>query len=391
MKKFEDSYLTVTDYNAGIYNVGNKLYVRKINALLESSISKIPTEWNFHKDLYSDRIKLVNNYDISLTDLYKTRAQQLRDKYDYLVLCYSGGSDSHNILHSFIKNNIKVDEVVCDYPVKLIEQTNYSLTTDKNHQNFISEWFLTVKPDFEQLQITNPEIKISFLDSFSDVTQLTYQESISFCSEPAHYSTVKRWKNIANHVNGIKNKNKIALIMAVDKPIVYATDKYYGFLFVDPPTNIKPDILHTDRCTMEFFYWSPDLLDIPIVQARKMWDFLLQHKTFTKDVFNKQKLGKRISWSRTEGFNDLTNTICYPYWHHARHQVDKGSFHHGQYKIFSEKFNNYDFMKSSAQNLQEVYRQLDPTMTLQNGKNFDLDTKLFNNFHPIGLLPADWL
>ena len=32
MKKFEDSCLNVTDYNAGIYKVGNKLYVRKINA-----------------------------------------------------------------------------------------------------------------------------------------------------------------------------------------------------------------------------------------------------------------------------------------------------------------------------------------------------------------------
>jgi hypothetical protein len=388
MKKFEDSYLDVTNYKAGIYKVGSKLYVRKINALLESSLTKIPVKWDFHENLYSANLKL--NYDIPLTELYKIRAQQLRDNYDYLVLCYSGGVDSHNILHSFIKNNIKVDEIVCDYPIKLIENTDYKLTADTHYQNFISEWYLTVKPDIEKLQVTNPEIKISFLDSFSDVATLTYQETISFCSEPAHYSTVKRWKNIANHVNNIKHKNKIALIMAVDKPIMYTTDKQYGFLFVDQPTNIKPDILNYDKCFMEFFYWSPDLLDIPIIQAKRMWNYLLINKSFTKSVLTRQKKGERISWSRIGTFNEITNMICYPYWDNSRHQVNKGSFYYGQYKLFSEKFINYDFMKTSMNHLYELSKQLDPALTLQNGYNFDLDTKIFSNFHPIGELPVDW-
>lgn len=390
MKKFEDSYLAVDTYNAGIYKVKDKLYVRKINALLEASNTKIPVEWDFHKKLYSDKLKTDISDNISLLKLYKTRAQQIRDKYDYLVLCYSGGVDSHNILHSFIKNQIKIDEIVCDYPVKLVEKTNYQISYNTHYQNFISEWFLTVKPDLDELQITNPEIKISFLDSFSDVTTLTYLESIGFCSEPAHYSTVKRWKNIASHVNNITYGKNIALIMAVDKPIMYATDKHYGFLFVDQPTNIKPDILHSDKCHMEFFYWTPDLLDIPIIQAKQMWNYLMLNKDFTKSVLARQKRGERISWNRTGTFNEITNMICYPYWNNSRHQVNKGSFHHGQYKLFSEKFIDYDFMKTSLQHLNELSKQLDPTIALQNGYNFDLDTKTFSNFHPIGELPLDW-
>jgi hypothetical protein len=52
---------------------------------------------NFNKDLLGK---------IPLKTLYKERAQQLRDNYDELILYYSGGSDSHNILHTFLQNNI---------------------------------------------------------------------------------------------------------------------------------------------------------------------------------------------------------------------------------------------------------------------------------------------
>jgi hypothetical protein len=47
----------------------------------------------------------------SLDELYRQRAQELRDQYDHLVLMYSGGIDSHNILETFLHNNIHLDEV----------------------------------------------------------------------------------------------------------------------------------------------------------------------------------------------------------------------------------------------------------------------------------------
>ena len=48
----------------------------------------------------------------TLQELYKLRAQQLRDNSNYIILYFSGGSDSITVLNSFIKNNIKVDEIV---------------------------------------------------------------------------------------------------------------------------------------------------------------------------------------------------------------------------------------------------------------------------------------
>ena len=47
-----------------------------------------------------------------LQTLYKQRAQQLRDNNDYLVLAWSGGSDSNQMLWSFFNNGIYPDMVV---------------------------------------------------------------------------------------------------------------------------------------------------------------------------------------------------------------------------------------------------------------------------------------
>jgi len=48
----------------------------------------------------------------SYEELKKQRAQEIRDRYSYVRLWYSGGSDSQTALNSFVKNNIHLDEIV---------------------------------------------------------------------------------------------------------------------------------------------------------------------------------------------------------------------------------------------------------------------------------------
>ena len=71
-------------------------------------ISKI--KFIFNDDVYS-------TYDWSkepeedIYELYRRRAYQLRKDYDYIVLIYSGGIDSHTILETFLDNNLRIDEI----------------------------------------------------------------------------------------------------------------------------------------------------------------------------------------------------------------------------------------------------------------------------------------
>ena len=96
----------------GYYKVGNQKFYSKAQAILYDQQNHKGIDFIFNdEDFLSADWK--NEPQESLDEIYKQRAQQLREKYDYLVLSYSSGVDSTNILHSFLYNNIHLDEVFC--------------------------------------------------------------------------------------------------------------------------------------------------------------------------------------------------------------------------------------------------------------------------------------
>ena len=74
--------------------------------------------------------------ETNLLTLYKQRAEQLREKYDYLVMYYSGGADSTNALHAFIDNNIFLDELIMHMPEPVQKTIN---GVDTSNLNYYSE------------------------------------------------------------------------------------------------------------------------------------------------------------------------------------------------------------------------------------------------------------
>lgn len=95
----------------GFYEVGNTRYYSKIAAILEHQRLRLPLRWNYLDEEFDQHDWTVEPAE-SLDQLYANRAQQLREQYDYLVLHFSGGSDSANILETFIKHNIHLDEIL---------------------------------------------------------------------------------------------------------------------------------------------------------------------------------------------------------------------------------------------------------------------------------------
>ena len=88
--KFEDApLLSDVSYKKGIYIVGSKHFITKHNALIEVSETKQKLKWDFNTDIFAQECQRPQ-MDVRLIDLYKQRALQLRDKYDYLILSYSG-------------------------------------------------------------------------------------------------------------------------------------------------------------------------------------------------------------------------------------------------------------------------------------------------------------
>ena len=92
----------------GFWSVGNNFVTtNKVEAIQEANRRNLHIEWNFNQDIL-DKVDWFQEPQVDLYELYKQRALQIREKFDYLVLLFSGGSDSVCILKTFLENNISL-------------------------------------------------------------------------------------------------------------------------------------------------------------------------------------------------------------------------------------------------------------------------------------------
>jgi hypothetical protein len=108
----------------GVYRVGDLSFHSKLEAIEMHAKTGIHPHWDFNEAVFSS-YDWTKEPDASILELYRQRAQQLRDQYDYVILNYSSGADSQTVLDAFINNDIKLDEVV--------SFVNYRATADNNN------------------------------------------------------------------------------------------------------------------------------------------------------------------------------------------------------------------------------------------------------------------
>ena len=111
----------------------------------------------------ADRIDWSVEPEGSLADLYTGRARVLRDRFDYLILLYSGGSDSHQMLMAFLSAGIHVDEVCTICPMKWAESVDLSGGPD-DPLGLLQEHHLAAVPGLRTLSLRSPKTKITILD-----------------------------------------------------------------------------------------------------------------------------------------------------------------------------------------------------------------------------------
>jgi hypothetical protein len=159
----------------GYYTVCDKRFYSKPQALLEATATGHFPHFNFNREVYS-RIDTTVEPQTSLRELYRMRAKQLRDRYDYIRLEFSGGSDSTTVLYSFINNGLHIDEVVFRYPA----QGDKNLGPDAKNmkaENTLSEWHFAAKPILQKLAISHPTIKITMNDFSQNILDYKGDES----------------------------------------------------------------------------------------------------------------------------------------------------------------------------------------------------------------------
>lgn len=289
--------MQVSTHAQGYWEVGNQKFINKVEALSYSKKTNEHVNFKYFDDIF-DKVNITNLGQKPLDTLYKERAIQLREQYDYLILYFSGGADSYNILRTFLDNSIQLDEVC----VKWCNQTKNSNniiynpnTEDDSCFNYLSEFDFAIKPVLENLSNKCSNIKITIVDWLPNVEN-TINESL--------FTLVNNWHDIELPMmvtyspSEIKQTNlgkKVGSIYGIDKPrIIYHQENAYMY-FVDGSTTMgvpNPE----NPYGIEYFYWTPNMPNLAFEMAYKfiMWElqnpFFYSNYAMTDELRNNFKL-----------------------------------------------------------------------------------------------------
>jgi len=312
--------MTTFSEKYGFWFCNGFTFASKTQALVYASKVKKPVRLVYHDPVWrSFNRSLLGRH--TLDYLYKLRAQQLRDKYDYLILHYSGGADSNNVLETFIKNNIKLDEVCVLWPKALVDGKFYMPNiNDRTAYNSWSEWNFAVKPSLEKLKQTNPEIKITVQEFLEDHNKIKIEplfDKLRYYRPGVvmyNYATILHAQQSAHH-----NKGRVGRIYGIDKPLLAEWNNGVYMFFNDVPLSI----IHESEAypeNAEAFYWSPDLPELAFEMAYKTSQYYFNNPDMRKFLWgNKANIDTKV---RIQMQNDIVKRICYTTWDY-RFQADK--------------------------------------------------------------------
>lgn len=306
----------------GLWIVGDQKFDDKYQALLHASETNQNIKFWYHYDVYTkfDRTLLGK---ISLNTLYKERAQQLRDTYDYLILFYSGGADSHNILKTFMDNDIQLDEVCVKWPKPLMDHKWYiPNNTDTTAKNYWSEWDYCVKPILDWLAANKPSIKITIKD-YTTSDELDMDEKFSTNTNHGFRAAILLNSVVSDSEKQMISKGKtVANIYGLDKPLLVLNDNTISMCFTDNAivTGYR-SVLNPNGA--EFFYWSPDMPILAFEQAYQLSLHYKQNPNLMKFLFttDNNESDRKI---KNQMQQDIAKTVIYDNWD-FRFQSTKGN------------------------------------------------------------------
>jgi len=289
--------------HAGYYLTNGKKYSNKIQAVLEAQKTLADISWNFYSEKFNHHDWTIEP-TLCLEALYKVRAQQIRDEYDYVIVMCSGGADSTNVIKSFLNNNIHVDEVIGGAPVSGLNNWNWN-DKDKSVNNTISETKYALYPLLNEISNKFPNIKITFNDYFENILNYKTDEWLYNCQDWINpvVNAKGRLDKFKHIVDLAEQGKRIGVVWGIDKPTLrydqegnlYSLVSDMGVNVADAPFD-KP-YPNVDRL---LFYWTPDLPELLIKQSHKVAKFAhkLENK-WLRDLIKQMGLGNP-TWYKLE-------------------------------------------------------------------------------------------
>lgn len=268
-------------------------FISKIEAIAYSKLCNKQISLYYHDEVYT-KIDWKLEPTQSLDFYYKEQAQRIRDNFDYVILCYSGGYDSTNILETFYFNNIKLDKIVI---VGAFDQDS-KYGVDENHNG---ELYHNAFPYLKELNLDDITQVCDFTKTFTNLNSLSitkcgpyWIDHVGTWFSPHNWF----WRDIENYVvpDNMKNKS-VALVFGKDKPSLFpnSNNDLTEFMFGDPGVTSYGNYGGSENVKRINFYWDPTYPEILLKQLHVLKKTYQINKFFEIDRTNGTQKYKNYS------------------------------------------------------------------------------------------------
>lgn len=244
--------MIITDYL--YYQVGDFTSTNKLSAIEKAGNDISKVHFYFADDAHS-KFDWTVEPEEDIDYLIDQRVREIRDQHAYVALWYSGGYDSQTILDSFIRQKIRLDEIV----IYSRPWLNHEYNVEHEHAHRFAEYFKKVHQPWTNINVIfyNHQSLFDFYQYYG--SNWIYQDYGSLaCFNKYHRASTaffqKEFRNIANTVGRVD-------INGVDKPRVNLyQDKWYSQM---------PDraLYFVFNSPYELFYISPAATKLYIKQT----------------------------------------------------------------------------------------------------------------------------
>lgn len=345
----------------GTYHVGDRSFVSKLEAIQYQRQTRKSLSWNFQECKFAAHDWSIEPRQ-SLWELYSERAIELRQNYDYIILLYSGGADSENVLTAFERNGLMVDEIRIGYAGDYAKASSLDVWSNL-------ELYYVAIPRAKALQKTWPSLEVSIVN----MTPLVLSSLDHHTDDDLHYANNMGWSLWQRQRFGMtmdhghdwiertKSKKRVAVLWGKDKTFVNLVDNKYAVQFIDRHLNGNLSALPDNACH-EYFYWSPDAVKILIKQGHVLKNFYrtADHDPNWHDNNSKfilKKIDYQWHYNTTQIGNKITminngcyNTLIYPFYDATIYDVGKI-----EYQTQSQSLNHMLAQKPGSEKQFESY------------------------------------
>jgi hypothetical protein len=279
----------IYDHNIGDYawyEVGQQRYYSKIQALFAAQASKQAIKYNFNDEVFSR-----HRWDIepveTLETLYAQRAEQIRNSYDYVVLHFSGGTDSGNIMETFIRNKIHLDEVCIRGSISQTTQKNKGVLDATDQYSECLSQSLPLATWIKDHHM--PHLRITVVDTVKLIIQY-FENNPDWIERevddfsPSNY-VIRNLDMLSPHYKQMAESGKrVAHIFGVGKPRICKNKHYYYTIFSDRGgggggTNwvCLKDHIDSRPQYVECFYWGINAIKLQIKQLHVLKNYIKKY------------------------------------------------------------------------------------------------------------------